>query len=120
MSARRSRRRGAPRGSRLARDLLVAGGVAALALVVHGAAPSPARNSARATLVARLGPALVEVVQRARPTAVVPPLQLVVRRGHPLPDAVQDAGAAAVGGRLVLAGGLTANDLSTSSVVVAG
>ena len=87
---------------------------------MRGMATPRAEHGSRTTLESHLGPALAASLQRARRIVAARPLRLVERRDGSLPDAVQDAGAAAAEGRLVLAGGLTANDASTRSVVIAG
>ena len=78
---------------------------------------SGAPRNPRTTLDERLGSSL-EAGLRAAASVRPRPLQLVEQRAGVLPAPVEDAGAAAVAGRVVLAGGLTASDVSTRDVVI--
>jgi len=92
----------------VAAGLLVAAGLAGVAIAVVGRSPSGAVTK----------PATATATRTARAAAAVP-VRLAEHPLRALPEAVRDPSPAVVGGRLLLAGGLTNADFSTDRIVAA-
>ena len=92
-------------------------GIVALSLVLGSKGKAPQASAAGAGPNASAAPAhggRAIAVRRAR---IATPARLLERRIGTLPAPLEDPGAAVVGTRVVLAGGLTAQDTSTNVVI---